>query len=165
MNRRIATPTVIATLSVALLATGYLFLAPSQLGGSTRYAIVEGSSMEPKLSGGDLAVVRSRGEVSVGDVVLYRDSDLGVEILHRVTALERHRLVLQGDSNDFLDDTRPTAADVEGSLWFSVPHAGSAIAWMREPLHAGFFVFVLTLLALTRGTPASVGTRSETSRR
>jgi signal peptidase I len=165
MNRRTATRTVTATLSVALLASGWLLLAPSHLGGWTRYAIVEGSSMEPALSRGDLAVVRSSGKVGVGDVVLYRDSDLGVEVLHRVTALDGHRLVLQGDSNDFLDDARPTAADVAGSLWFSVPHAGSAVAWMREPLHAALLVFVLTLLALTGSPPSGLGLRGAASQR
>lgn len=150
---------------MSLLAAGWLFLAPSQLGGGMRYAIVEGSSMAPMLSRGDLAVVRSTSEVSVGDVVLYRDPDLGVEVLHRVTALEDGRLVLKGDSNDFLDDARPTAADVEGSLWFAVPYAGSAFVWMREPLHAALLVFVLTLLALTGSPRAMVGIRGEASRR
>lgn len=165
MSRRTAIRVVTATFSVALLAAGWLFLAPAQLGGWTRYAIVEGSSMEPLLSGGDLAVVRSRGEVSVGDVVLYRDPDLGVEVLHRVTGLEGDRLVLKGDSNDFLDNARPTAADVEGSLRFSVPYAGDALAWMREPLHAALLVFVLTFLALAGRPSAGAGYRGEPSRR
>jgi signal peptidase I len=165
MQHRTATRAVTATLSVALLAAGWLCFAPSQLGGGTQYAIVEGSSMTPVLSGGDLAVVRSISRAGVGDVVLYRDPELGVAVLHRVTALEGDRLVLKGDSNDFLDDSRPTAADVAGSLWFSVPHAGSTLAWIREPLHAALLVFVLALLALMGNSSASVGTRGEASRR
>lgn len=164
MKRRTATRAVTATLSVALLAAGWLFLAPSQLGGWTRYAIVEGSSMEPMLSGGDLAVVRSTSDAGVGDVVLYRDPDLGVDVLHRVTGLEGNRLVLKGDSNDFLDDARPTAADVEGSLWFSVRHAGSALVWLRMPLHVSLLVFALALLAFTgKSGPARSDSRAKAS--
>ena len=148
MTRRTATRAVAAAVQVALLTAGWLFLAPPQLGGATRYAIVEGSSMAPLLADGDLAVVRSREDVGVGDVVLYKEPDLGVGVLHRVVELDGDHLVLKGDANDFLDDRRPTAADVEGSLWFSIPYAGSALAWIRTPLHAALLVFALTLLAL-----------------
>jgi signal peptidase I len=163
MIRRTATRAVMATVNVALLTAGLLFLAPAQLGGSTRYAIVEGSSMAPLLSDGDLAVVRSSDEVSVGDVVLYREPDLGVGVLHRVVRLDGDRLVLKGDANTFLDDLRPTAAEVQGSLWFSVPYAGSTLAWIRLPLHAALLVFALTLVALTSGR-AGRDPRGETSR-
>lgn len=140
-----------AMVNLIFLTAGWLFLAPPQLGGATRYAIVQGSSMAPLLTDGDLAVVRSTGEVGVGDVVLYREPALGVGVLHRVIRLEAGRLVLKGDANGFLDDLRPTAAEVEGSLWFSVPYAGYTFAWIREPLHAALLVFALTLVALTGG--------------
>lgn len=164
MKRPTATRAVMATVYVALLTAGWLYLAPSQLGGATRYAIVEGSSMAPLLSDGDLAVVRSTREVSVGDVVLHREPDLGVGVLHRVMRLEGNRLVLKGDANDFYDDVRPEAADVQGELWFSIPYAGSALTWIREPSHAALLVFVLTLLALAPKGPTSVG-RPEEARR
>lgn len=66
MKRRTATRAVMATVNLIFLTVGWLFLAPPQLGGVTRYAIIEGSSMAPLLSDGDLAVVRSTGEVAVG---------------------------------------------------------------------------------------------------
>jgi signal peptidase len=163
MTRRTATRAATATVIVALVAAGWLLLAPPELGGHTRYAIVQGSSMEPVLSTGDLAVVRSGGTVSVGDVVLYRDAHLGVDVLHRVLRLERDALVLKGDSNDFLDDGRPRTAEIEGSLWFAVPYAGAAFVWIREPLNAALVVFVLTLVALIR-KPADAGVRGRVGR-
>src|SRR3990172_3560551 len=57
----------------------------------------------------------------------------------------------KGDANDFVDDARPRAKEVSGSLWFSIPHAGSALVWLREPLHAALLAFVLTIVALTGG--------------
>lgn len=148
MTSRTAARAVAATVQVAFLTAGWLLLAPAQLGGSTRYAIVEGSSMAPLLADGDLAVVRSREDVGLGDVVLYEEPDLGVGVLHRIVDVDGDQLVLKGDANDFLDDRRPTPAEVEGSLWFSIPRAGSVLAWMRTPLHAALLVFALTLLVL-----------------
>ena len=147
-----------AVIAVILIGAAWLFLAPAQLGGSARYAVVDGSSMEPKLHRGDLVVVRDRGRVNVGDVVLYRNSQLGVRVLHRVIREEAGRLVVKGDANDFVDDARPRAKEVSGSLWFSIPHAGSALVWLREPLHAALLAFVLTIVALTGGGAARAAT-------
>jgi signal peptidase I len=154
MKRRAATRAVTVAVNLALLTAGWLVLAPPELGGSTRYAIVQGSSMAPLLSDGDLAAVRSSDEVGVGDVVLYREPDLGVGVLHRVIRREGDRLVLKGDANGFLDDLRPKASEVQGELWFSVPYAGSTLAWIRVPSHASLLVFVLTLLSLAPKAPA-----------
>ena len=101
--------------------------------------------MEPGLSRGDLVLVRAGGAPRVGDVVLYRDPVLGVRLLHRVIRVDGGRLVLKGDANDFVDDARPRQADVIGSFWFSIPRAGSALAWMQEPIHAALLAFLLTV--------------------
>ena len=112
---------VLATLSTAGVAIviclgAWLLFAPAELGGSTRYAVVEGASMQPALQRGDLVLVRGGGNPSVGDVVLYRDPALGVRVLHRVIRVENGRLVVQGDANDFVDDARPLPSEVVGSL-------------------------------------------------
>ena len=88
---------------------------------------------------------------AVGDVVLYRDPTLGVRVLHRVIRVERGRLVLRGDANDFLDDARPRPSEVIGCYWFSIPRAGLVLLWLRRPLHAALLAFVLTVLALAGG--------------
>jgi signal peptidase len=140
---------IVAFLAFAVAAVAaWLVLAPAQLGGPLRYVVVDGSSMEPVLSSGDLALVRASGDVRVGDAVLYRDRVLGVDVLHRIVEVEEGRFVLKGDANGFLDDARLRPNDVEGELWFSIPRAGSAIVWAKEPLHAAVAVFVVTLLGL-----------------
>ena len=152
-----------AVIAVVLLGAAWLFLAPAQLGGATRYAVVEGSSMHPGLTRGDLVLVRAKNAPEVGDVVLYRDSRLGVRVLHRVIGKERGRLVMKGDANDFVDDARPRPDQVTGALWFSVPRAGSALLWLREPMHAALLAFVLTLFALAGGGAARPVSREELS--
>ncbi len=163
MSKAAASRAPTALIAVVLVGAAWLFLAPAQLGGATRYAVVEGSSMEPDLSRGDLVVVRAGNELDIGDVVLYRDPELGVRVLHRVIGRDDGSLVLKGDANGFVDDARPRPEDAIGSLWFSIPRAGSALLWLREPAHAALLAFVLTIVALAGGGAARSVTREEVS--
>jgi signal peptidase I len=153
-----------AVVAVVLLLGAWLLFAPAELGGATRYAVVEGASMEPSFSRGDLVLVRAGHEPAVGEVVLYRDPQMGVRVLHRVTGVEDGRLVLKGDANDFLDDARPLPSDVVGSYWFSIPRAGAVLLWLAQPLHAALLAFALTLVALAGGGAARVAPSGEASR-
>jgi signal peptidase I len=158
--RRILYTAPTAVFAVVLLLGAWLLLAPAQLGGATRYAVVEGASMQPGLSKGDLVLVRAGTTPAVGDVVLYRDPTLGVRVLHRVIRVDGDRLVLKGDANDFVDDARPRSTDVVGSYWFAVPRAGAALSWMQAPPHAALLAFLLTLVAFSGGAvvrPAAKG--------
>ena len=157
----VTAPTVVVGL--VLITAAWLLFAPAELGGATRYAVVEGASMEPGLSRGDLVLVRGGGEPDIGEAVLYRDPTLGVRVLHRVIAKEDGRLVLQGDANDFVDDVRPRPSDVIGSYWFSIPNAGSALFWLQQPLHAALLAFALTIVALT-GSGAARAAHPEEAR-
>jgi hypothetical protein len=111
--------------------------------------------MAPTLTDGDLVVVRTDGEPAKGEVVLYHDPRLGIDVLHRVVREAGGRFVLKGDGNDRRDDARPTAAELEGTLWFTVPRLGSVVEWLRQPLHAGLVVFVLFALAFAGGEGAT----------
>lgn len=155
MTLRTATRIAGFVVVFAALAAAWAVLAPPQLGGSTRYVILDGSSMEPSLRAGDLAVVRPQQSVEKGDVVLYSHPELGVHVLHRVVRSGGGRFVLKGDSNDFLDSVRPTADEIEGQLWVSLPRVGSAIVWARQPVHAALIVFALAFLALGGGALVS----------
>jgi signal peptidase I len=151
MSHRAATraPAVVGLVVAAVMA--WLVLAPAQLGGATRYAVVAGASMEPELSRGDLVLVRPGRDLGVGDIVLYRDPELGASVLHRVVAEEGRRLLVKGDANGFVDDVRLRPEDVVGSLWLTIPRVGSALLWLREPVHAALLVFALAFLALAGG--------------
>ena len=157
----VTAPTIVA--GILVVGAVWLLFAPAQLGGATRYAVVEGASMEPGLSRGDLVLVRGGHEPEVGDAVLYRDPVLGVRVLHRVIAKEDGRLQLQGDANDFVDDARPRPSDVIGSYWFSIPRAGSLLFWLQQPLHAALLAFGLTILALAGGGAACAPTKEAPS--
>jgi signal peptidase I len=162
MRRVIATASS-AAIAAALLLGAWLMLAPASLGGATRYAIVEGASMEPELSRGDLVLVRARQRPEVGDVVLYRDPALGVRVLHRVVRIENGRVVLKGDANDFVDDAHPRPDDVVGTYWFAIPRIGDALVWLRSPLHASVLAFLLAIVALSGGIIAQPAGKEELS--
>ncbi len=130
-----------------ILAAAWLFLAPIQIGGKLIYLIVTGSSMEPAMSNGDLAVLRQSQDFQVGDVVLYQHPKIG-PVIHRIIALEEDRYLLQGDHNDWEDSYLPTSQEIAGELWFNLPYAGKMIRGFRSPVGAallagflGFFLF------------------------
>ena len=139
-----------ATGLVAVVAL-WLSVGPTQLGGPLSYATIVGSSMEPILERGDLAVVRAQVSYEPGDAVLYEDPELGANVLHRIVRVEDGRYVLKGDNNSFLDGTRPDESQIVGKLWTSVPQAGLVAEWVREPRHAALLVGLTTLLALGSG--------------
>jgi signal peptidase I len=147
--RKLCTRGSTALTALVVVLGAWLILAPAQIGGGTRYAVVEGSSMEPGLSRGDLVLVRPDSSPAVGDVVLYHDPAMGVRIFHRVVRVEDGRLVLRGDANGFVDDARVRPSDVIGSFWFAVPWVGSALLWLQQPVHAALLAFFLTIFALS----------------
>lgn len=132
----------------------YLFLGPSQIGGPVTYVVTSGTSMNPLLHKGDLAIVRKRETYTVGDVVLYRSHTIDNNVLHRIKARDGGRLITRGDNNTFDDGEHPLASDVRGELWFHVPAVGGYLRWLQEPMHAALFLGVLVLLAMGGGSEA-----------
>ncbi|HXH87065.1 MAG TPA: signal peptidase I [Gaiellaceae bacterium] len=148
MNRRRTRRLLTGIAGALVLLAGWLALGPAQLGGPASFAVIVGSSMEPQLHRGDLAVVRAGSEPQPGDVVLYQSAELGAQVLHRVLRTEGDRFVLKGDNNDFVDDARPTDSEIVGELWFSIPKVGRVTEWIREPTHAALLVGFASLFAL-----------------
>lgn len=136
-------PILFLVSSALLLIVFWVTLLPVQLGGWVTYVIVDGISMEPGFSRGDLVLVRSASTYGVGDAVVYRDANMDSFVFHRIVGLELDRFVLQGDNNDWLDSYRPVRDEIIGKLWVSVPRLGEAIEWLRMPLHLSLTVGLL----------------------
>jgi signal peptidase I len=129
----------------------WLYLAPTQIDGSTRYVITNGVSMEPRFHAGDLAVVRPTSRYRVGDVAAYYSPLLHVVVLHRIHAIVGSHYVFKGDNNSFLDPTRPLRSQLLGTLWLHIPRGGLVLRWIHTPFHAAFIVAAFALLALATG--------------
>jgi signal peptidase I len=130
---------------VVLAALGWLFLAPTAIGGSTTYVVTGGNSMEPRFHSGDLALVRPAGHYEVGQIVAYHSPLLHVVVLHRIIARDGNRYVFKGDHNNFIDPTRPTRSGLLGALWLHLPHGGWVIRWIHTPLIAAGLRAVLAV--------------------
>jgi signal peptidase I len=144
-----------AVLVAAVSAAGWWLLAPTQLGGRTSYALIDGVSMNPGLERGDLAVVRKRASYEVGDAVLYDNAQIGRKVLHRIVRVDGDRFVLKGDNNDYLDAYRPEPGEIRGTLWFNVAGLGALVEWLRQPVNAAIVLFVGAFVALGAGRAAS----------
>ena len=126
------------------LGTFWFYMAPEQLGGRYLYVIVTGNSMEPYLHDGDMVVVTPGEEYGIGDVVVYRHPKLGT-VIHRIISVEGNRYVIQGDHNDWIDSYQPSAAEIEGKLWFHVAYLGRVIEGFRSPIGAALLAGVIGL--------------------
>jgi signal peptidase I len=144
-----------AVLGVAVAAAAWLFLAPAQLGGSTGYVVLYGTSMEPRYSAGDLVLTRPAANVQVGDVVAYHHPELGRTVLHRVVEQQGERLQLKGDANDYLDLPRATKVAVVGREWLHLPGVGGALERVRQPVPAGAIALLCVLLFAGVGASAA----------
>jgi signal peptidase I len=148
-----------AVVLLAVLTLSGWALWPTQLGGHTAYAVVSGSSMEPRIKRGDFVLVRQRSSYAPGDVVLYDNPDIGADVLHRIVSVRDDGYAVKGDANDFVDGVHPTREEVVGELWLVVPGAGSFVSWLQRPLNALAFVLLAVFIALLGGREATRRTR------
>jgi signal peptidase I len=148
---------ITATLLVVAVV-GWVYLAPTEIGGSTSYVITHGTSMEPLFHTGDLALVRPSADYRVGQVVAYHSSLLHTVVLHRIIRREGSGYVFKGDNNSFIDPTRPTRAQLIGRLWLRIPHGGVVLGWLHTPSVAAVLTGAMAMLLL-------LGTEGERRRR
>src|SRR5215470_11871916 len=103
-----------ATLAVALAV---MYVAwPASLGGSTRYVVTSGVSMQPLFHSGDLAILRPAADYRVGDIAGYRSATLHTLVLHRIVERRGDRYIFKGDNNSWRDADTPQRADILGRL-------------------------------------------------
>lgn len=150
-------------LLIAAVVLGWIFLAPRPLGGPVSYVVTDGISMQPRLTEGDLVIVREAEEYGIGDVVAYDSRSLQRVVLHRIVGKEGDRFLLQGDNNDFIDEDRPTQDDFHGKEWIVLPGVGKALGWVGNPMNAAIVAGLATLLIL--GGAWGFGKRSREPRR
>lgn len=130
-----------SAVTIVLVALAWVMFAPQPLGGHASYVILDGNSMEPGMSRGDLAIVREKRSYQVGDVVTYRHPQIG-PVIHRIIDTEDGRFILQGDNNDFIDGFEPTQDEVIGKLWIHVPKVGAWMTRFSSPWYlTGLLVF------------------------
>lgn len=135
-----------------LLVTVIAWLTLPRLMGWQAQVVLSGS-MEPAMPTGSVAFVQPTEpeQLDVGDIIsFYHPEKPSRVVTHRLAEIVRQdgNLVFQtrGDANDDVDPWLVPAADVIGTVRFSVPYTGYVTQRLRSPL--GF--------ALLVGIPAAV---------
>ena len=144
---------VLDGLMLLVVVAAVVVLWPSSLGGSIRFIVVEGHSMEPTFHFGDLVVTRDNPHPRVGDVIVYRipesDPAAGMMIIHRVNSIRPDGTYqTQGDNRTTSDPFNIAGHDIVGSPVTALPHFGRVIGLTSSPLVLGMAAGILTTLLL-----------------
>lgn len=120
--------------------------------GSLAVVTTHGISMEPRMSQGDLVVVRAAGSYAAGDVVAYRSALLDSVVLHRIVGIAGDGFVVRGDNNSWDDAERPSDAEVIGKELLHLPRGGIWLQRLTAPpvLAAAGFLLVIAGGTVTR---------------
>lgn len=151
---------LLAALAMVAVAT-----VPGLFGYHT-YAI-DGASMEPTLSVGDVAVSKLArpDSLEVGDVIVRRDTQGGQPVLHRIVEVVevdgQLAFITQGDQNN-APDVQPVILSGSGEqVLYTVPYAGYVLSfaksWQGRLLLIGLpFVLLVAALAgdVRRASPS-----------
>jgi signal peptidase I len=134
---------------LVVVVAAWLLAGPAHLGGPASYVIVDGRSMEPTYSNGDLVVALDRDEYAIGDVIVYdAPIEAQFEVIHRVIERVEGGYVTQGDNRDRPDGWLAPDETILGSAVFHVPNGGAVVNFLRQPaaglgLLAGMIAFQL----------------------
>lgn len=139
--------------STAFLIAWWFTLGPVTLGGPATFVVVDGESMEPVYSVGDLVVARARAEHSPGDIAVFYAPDRRRYVIHRLeTQLDDGAWLTIGDNNDRRDSWTVPDGAILGTEWFVIPRLGLVLFWVQDhPFHFGGAVAVLVVLLSVRG--------------
>lgn len=152
--------------TLALIASWFLLLAPQFLGGPIAYVLVSGESMEPTLHDNEFVIARRQDTYARGEIVVYRipesETGAGGLVIHRIIGgSDQNGYVLQGDNRTTPDLWRPRSTDIAGRLLARVPMAGELIPFLRSPLivalFAGYMAFLFVYLGGKDPEPSGGG--------
>lgn len=149
------------------LALGAWWLWPARFGGSTSMIIVEGRSMEPTYSSGDLVIARAEHRYVPGQVVVVRvtppgDGSPPALVVHRLldVASDGH-ITTRGDNRALADGFSLTTADIVGRADARIPGGGTVLVvlsrWWMLALFAGSLTTVMLWPQGTRITEPTGG--------
>ena len=117
------------------LVAAWIAFAPANIGGQASYVMVNGISMEPNYHTGDLVMVRKAQIYQIGDVVTYRDAEMGAYVIHRIIGIEQGQFIIKGDNNSWIDAYHPTHDEILGKQWIHAPKLGRTMQWFRRPFN------------------------------
>jgi signal peptidase I len=143
-----------AILALFSCAVWFFWLRPTSLGGPATYIIVDGLSMEPTYHNGDLVILHKSDTYAMGDIVAYATSDFfqtGRLVIHRIVGQDAQGFITRGDNRQNMDPWRPTAAQIRGAAWITIPSIGKNLATLAQPGNLRIFLIALLILFVAGG--------------
>ena len=150
--------TIFSALLLVGMAMAWLIFAPMQFGGLVAYVIVNGNSMQPLYQQGDLVIVHKAAEYRVGDIVTYRNPDIG-PVIHRIIGQQGDHYILKGDHNTWTDSFLPLSADIIGKAWIQLRSVGKIFGYLRNPWILSIAVACIGALFLFTAIPTQTKKR------
>lgn len=132
-------------LILGLIATAILGIFVGFSSGALSLVETHGNSMAPRITTGDLVIVRASSTYQVGEVVAYSSPELRQVVLHRVKALQDGQYTFRGDHNDFDDPEQLTQRQLIGKELLHIPHGGLWLDRLTSPTGLGILTFGLLL--------------------
>ena len=125
-----------------------------------RFYAVDSGSMSPTFNAGALVVDQPVGPTTVfavGDVITFHPTP-GYTATHRIVTISTEGITTKGDANPSGDIGYIQPSMVAGRVAFSVPFAGYAVVFLRNPFGVAALLVLLIGLAvvweLTEAKPA-----------
>lgn len=138
-------------LLIALVVPFIIYAVPGVVGADHSFVVLT-ASMTPAIAPGDVVIVADRGAeaISEGDVITYTRGTNEVPVTHRVTAVietaDGVAFETKGDANSDPDAALVPAANVIGTVIFTIPYIGYVIQFTNTPY--GFIALVLVPFGL-----------------
>jgi signal peptidase I len=158
---RLTRRTVLTAVCWLVAALVWWAVAPPQVGGTTRYVVVSGISMQPTFYTDDLAVIRQAGSYRVGDVIAFRSPTVNAVLLHRVVAANATGFTTKGDNNGWIDPDHIRTTAIVGKVVLTVPKAGGVLSSPVAAIVAAMILIVLLALPTTQPRTPSPSTERE----
>jgi len=112
-----------------------------------RTAIVLTGSMEPTLEINDFVIMKRPKEIKINDIISYRQTNSGNEVIHRIISIKNNQIITKGDSNN-IEDKPIDVSQVTGIFVGKIKYLGNIIFFMQKPIVfsiviTAFFVIII----------------------
>ena len=149
--------TVITIILIIAIVFGFWLGFQAALGTEYPALAVASWSMEPTLNVGDLIIVQHvdptqlNASRTTGDIVVFKDSENGKLIVHRVVKVENksgnYEITIQGDNNEVPDRPRPASLLV-GKVIAKIPYIGNIALLIHAQGNMYLFIFLIIFLII-----------------
>lgn len=152
-GRRHVLHDVLDLVLLALVLVAVWFLWPVSFGGTTRFVIVQGTSMEPRYHLGDVVVAQRNQDPQLGDVVVFRipegEHGAGTLVVHRLHGVrDDGSFITKGDNRRYPDPWHVTHKEIVGTPSWTMPQFGRVVNIASNPFVLGTAAGMVTVLLL-----------------